>query len=228
MPAAIQLARRYDVIPPALSFNVLEGSGSARVLTSAVERSSPGQEIAGSVALELSFSRDGVIYAPLAGAGSGPFDQSYSVSAAQPLWFRARACDRNRNCVEQTAGPFDGAATAGGPSRTTSPGSIRARVLLAGVTRCAAARRGCLRITWRTSLTGVDRVRYSISVSRVGFAPLLARGAGRTSARRRIVVVLPLRRGPICGRLLVRIRVTHAGASDAVRRYLVLPACGRA
>ena len=227
MPAAIELASRYDLTAPVLSFSVSEGRGAAQVRASADDRSVSGQELAGGVSLELSYSRDGDAYVPLAAAGLGPFDQAYAVSVGQPLWFRARACDRNRNCVNQTAGPFTGA----GPGTVAGLRSLeflRVSVLSLGIRKCRAASRGCLRLAWKVSPAGAGTVRYSISVGRIGAAGLLLRRAGHASAGRRVVVDLPLRRGLVCGRLLTRIRVSHAAASDATRRYLTLPACQRA
>ena len=227
MPAAIALAHRYDLIAPALSFSIAQGAGAARLRASASDRSGPDTEFAGGVSIEVSFSRDGEAFAPLADAGAGPFDQAYAASASQPLWFRARACDANHNCAEQAAGPFTGAGAAAGVVGPTSALPLRASLLAAGLRRCRAAARGCLRIAWRASPADAGPVGYRISVGRVSAAGLLASRAGRAASGRRIVVDLPLRRGPACGRLLARIRVSRSGATDAARRYLALPACGR-
>ncbi len=222
MPAAIALAGSYDTSAPILDLSVTEGVASAGVTASADDPVVGGNETAGGVTIELEFSRDGADFAPL-GAGGSRLDGVYGVSADDPLWFRARACDRNRNCTERSGGPYTGTRVASAAQRRTP---LRGSILSLGLRRCDGGARTCLRVGWKLAPSAGGRAGYTVFVTRAGSGRPLARVNGRASGGRRIVTNIRLRRNAGCGRLVVRIRLVRAGETHAARRPLATRRCG--
>ncbi|WP_217915033.1 S8 family peptidase [Miltoncostaea marina] len=225
--AAVELARRYDLTAPALRFTAEESPGAVRVRAAADDASAPGRETAGGVALEVGWSRDGAAFAALPTGGAAPLDGRYEASPAQPLWFRATACDANRNCATRTAGPFTGAGPPTAAPPAPRPARPRARLLAVGATACGPRRAPCLRVAWRAGRAGEGRLRYRVEARRAGARAVVARAGGWAAAGRRRVTALRPRRALPCGRVVVRLTVRGpAGVAVATRRAVVRRACG--
>jgi subtilisin family serine protease len=232
---AVALSRRYDIAPPDLALITEEGVGSLRVKASGSDRTSPGRELAGDVALNVDYSRDGNSYWALLPPTGQPIDRSYGASEQQPLWIRVTACDANRNCTVRAEGPFRGttanAPTGAPPTPPLRAGPLRPRasILALGIPRsCAVRPRACVRIAWkgRTHPLRPLRVRYAVDIREQTTGVVLARAAGATRIGRRTVLNLTLRQRPMCGRIVARLTLRIGGqTSRATRRASVTRGC---
>jgi hypothetical protein len=229
--AAVALAGRYDLVPPALTLQTDDVAGGVRVRASAPDATDAGRELAGGVSLGLEYSYDGRTYQALMAPGAAAIDLAFAATRERPLWIRAGACDANRNCADRAAGPFTGASAAGAaPPAGTRAGRTRVRgsIVAFGLgSRCRSGRR-CVRLVWRAGPAALRGVRYSLEVRHQGTRALLARARGSAAAGRRHALVLVPRRRVACGRVVARLTLrTGTAARTIVRRAAVRRGCPR-
>lgn len=222
--AAVALARRYDTLPPEVVATVEPVPGGVRLRASASDRAAPGEELAGGVTLTVARSDDGTAFAPLLAPAGGPVDVTVPAAPGERRWFRATACDANRNCAVRAAGPAGPGSASPAARRPASPG---ARILAFGrPARCGAGASACLRLTIRAAPGAAGPVRYAIVVRELGRRAVVGRARGLVRAGRRHHVTVRLR-GPVrCGRVVARLELRSAGVrSVAVRRAAVRRSC---
>src|SRR5262245_13658420 len=157
---AVALAGRYDVTAPELSLAADPRGGAVRVRASAEDRSSAGREVAAGAVVGLEVSRDGSSWSQAVAPAGAPIDVTYPATAARPLWVRATACDRSRNCTTRASGPSTGAL---GTLRAHSASKgLRGAILsLSAGARCPAGRAACLRLVVRAS-GAPGRLRFAV------------------------------------------------------------------
>lgn len=216
--AAVTLADSYDITPPELTLSPEEGRGRVRLVASAEDRTSHGRELIGGATLAIDYSRDGSLFLPLRAADPSSIDATYSVSTSEPLWFRAAACDRNRNCSVRVTGPHQGEGANGPAPSSPSARLGRSRILAFGMARSCGRRSRCLRIRWKSSLKPARPAIYTAVVREPRRRGILARARGRTTTGRARAINLRLRRTPRCGHVVLRLRVRAGGRTEVLTR----------
>ena len=179
---AVALAGRYDVSAPSLSMSADPRGGAVRVRASAQDLTSPGRELAAGAVVGLEVSRDGESWSQVVAPAAAPIDASFAASAARPLWLRATACDRSRNCTTRTSGPHTGAA-AGLRSHSASGGLRGAILALAVSERCPPGRRDLPARSSCAPRAGAGRPRFAVRIRQPGAARVVAGGSGALDAR---------------------------------------------
>jgi subtilisin family serine protease len=215
---AVALAARYDVTAPALSLAADSRGGAVRVRAAAQDQSGPGRELAGGTVVGLEVSRDGSSWSQAVAPAAAPIDATYAATSARPLWVRATACDRSRNCTTRTSGPSTG-ATRALTAHSASRGLRGAILSLSVGTRCPAGRPTCLRLVVKAS-GAPGRPRFAVRIRQPGTRRVVAGGSGAlTPGRRRTLTLRP--RAPLaCGRIVAQLTVRARGGrvATAIRR----------
>jgi subtilisin family serine protease len=210
---AVALAGRYDISAPALSLAADPRGGAVRVRASAQDQSSPGRELAGGAVVGLEVSRDGSSWSQAVAPAGTPIDATYATSAARPLWVRATACDRSRNCTTRTSGP-----NTGRPrtllAHSTSKGLRGAILSLSVGTRCPAGRAACVRLVVRAS-GAPGRPRFAVRIRQPGGTRVVAGGSGALRPGRLRTLTLRPRAPLACGGVVARLTVRAAGGRVA-------------
>ncbi|HSJ73609.1 MAG TPA: hypothetical protein VK904_04775, partial [Miltoncostaeaceae bacterium] len=162
----------------------------------------------------------GSSWSPAVAPAAALIDETYPATAAKPLWLRATACDRSRNCTTRTTGPHLGAARAL-RARSASKGLRGAILALSVSNRCPAGRATCLRLVVRASGAS-GRARFAVRIRQPGGTRVVAGGTGALRpGQRRALTLRP--RGPLaCGRVVAQLTVRAKGrVATATRRASV-------
>ena len=164
-------------------------------------------------------SSDGSSYAPIVSDATGSVRVTDRVAAGARRWYRATACDANRNCASATAGPVTS-----GASGTSSGGGtsslIAGRPTLASVSAERPRTCGtCVRIAFIAR--GRAPLRWTADLSGAGMS-LHRSGRFASAGRRTLSVRLP--RLPVCGgRMTVLLRLSSSlGQAKASRTVRIL------
>jgi hypothetical protein len=201
------------VSAPALSLSADARGGAVRVRASAQEQSGPGRELAGGAVVGLEVSRDGSSWSQAVAPAAAPIDETYAASAARPLWVRATACDRSRNCVTRTSGPSTGTASAL-RAHSAAKGLRGAILSLTVGTRCPAGRAGCLRLVVKAS-GAPGRPRFAVRIRQPGGTRVVAGGSGALRPGQRRILTLRARAPLACGRVVAQLTVRAKGGRVA-------------
>jgi subtilisin family serine protease len=219
--AAVAMAARYDTSAPALAFAAEPRAGSVRVRASADEVAGAGKEPAGGIVVRVEKSHDGAAWAPLAPPSASPIDAVAAAGAGRPLWLRATACDRNRNCATRASGPHTGA---GGPGARGA--GLRGSILGLGLSRpCPPGRASCLRLVVRAAPAAAGRTRFSLEVRQPGRGRPVATATGALRAGRPRALRLAPRAPLACGRLVARLTVRARGRVHTSTRRAPVRRC---
>ena len=202
LAAAVAEGRRYDVTPPVPAVTASPTAGGVAVSVVVSDAALVGVERAPVTSVKLEGSSDGVNYTAIAPDAGGTIRLTDPAAPGARRWYRATACDANRNCGSTTAGPV-----AAGGGRGTSALLAGARPALASVSAdrpraCAT----CLRIAFTAK--GRGPLAWVADVSGAG---IKLRRDGRLSTARRHTVQVRLPRLPTCGgRVTVTLRLTSS------------------
>jgi subtilisin family serine protease len=226
LAAAVSLARRYDVTAPVPSIAAAP-SGAGVSVSVTLKDASLGAELSPIASVRLEGSSDGATYTALAPDATGPLKVADAAAAGTRRWYRATACDANRNCATSGAGPVVAGASSssksgGGTSTQASLRPALASVAAGRPKACGACvmvaftARGRGPLSWRAQVSGAG----TTAVSR----------AGRLASARRHGVSVRLRRAPVCGgRLSVTVRLSSSlGQAKVTRTVRVSGRCVRA
>ena len=223
---AVALAARYDTSAPALALAVEPRAGAVRVRASADDAVGAGKEPAGATVVGLEVSRDGSGWSPLVAPAAAPVNSLVPASAARPLWLRATACDRNRNCTTRSSGPHTGAA-GGARAHAAAAGGLRGSIVRLAVSRlsCPSGRASCLRLALRAAPAAAGRARFSLEIRQPGSPRLLARASGSLKAGRLRALALAPRAPLACGRVVARLTVRARGRTHTSTRRAPVRRC---
>ncbi|HMN98238.1 MAG TPA: S8 family serine peptidase [Miltoncostaeaceae bacterium] len=212
LAAAVGAARRYDVTPPVPVVTATPSSGGVWVSVSVRDWSAYASEHAAVASVRLEGSSDGVTFAPIAPDATGAMRMTDPVGAGVRRWYRATACDANRNCGSGTAGPI----SSGAPSPT---GSLVASMRPALASVSAGRPKGCgTCVTISFTAKGRGPLRWAADITGAGIT--LHRGGKLASARRHTVAVR-LPRLPVCGgRMNVSLRLSSSLGQVRVQRTI--------
>ena len=210
---AVGLAARYDVTAPALSLAASPRGGAVRVRASAQDQTGPDRELAAGTVVGLEISRDGSSWSQAIAPAVAPLDATYPATPARPLWVRATACDRSRNCTVRTSGPSTGTARAL-TAHSASKGLRGAILSLSVGTRCPAGQASCLRLVVKAS-GAPGRPRYAVKVRQPGGTRVVAGGAGALRPGQRRTLTLRSRAPLACGRVVAQLTVRAKGGRVA-------------
>ncbi|HSI30652.1 MAG TPA: S8 family serine peptidase [Miltoncostaeaceae bacterium] len=220
---AVALAGRYDVTAPSLTLSADPRSGAVRVRATAQDLTSPGRELAAGAVVGLEASRDGESWSQVVAPAAAPIDAIYTASAARPLWVRATACDRSRNCTTRTSGPHTGAA--GALRSHSASGSLRGTILALAVSRrCPSGRATCLRLVVRAS-GAPGRPRFAVRIRQPGGTRVVAASSGALKPGRRRSLTLRPRAPLSCGRMVAELTVRSKGRVATATRRAPVRSC---
>ena len=161
-----------------------------------------GTDRAPVLSVHLEGSSDGVSYAAVAPDASGTIRVTDPAASGARRWYRATACDANRNCATATAGPVSSGAGGGSTTLLAS-----ARPALSSV---SAQRPRTCGTSLRIAFTARGRGPLAW-VADVAGGGIKLRRSGRLAAARRYTVQVRLPRLPTCGRrVTVTLRLTSS------------------
>ena len=104
--AAVERARRYDTVEPHVNLAATPGPKSVALRLEATDAAREGEEVASGITVTLERSRDGVSFEPWLAEQTLPLARTVKATRTGPAyWFRAVACDANRNCSVTSLGP---------------------------------------------------------------------------------------------------------------------------
>jgi hypothetical protein len=225
LAGAVALARRYDVTAPVPAIAATPSSTGVSVSVT-LKDWALGAELSPLASVRLEGSSDGVTYAPIAPDATGPVKVADPAGAGSKRWYRATACDANRNCATSSAGPVvAGASTSKGATRSSTQAFLRpvlSSVAAGRPKRCAT----CVLVSFTAKGRGPLSWRARVS----GAGTRASTRAGRLASARRHGVSVRLRRAPVCGgRLSVTVRLSSSlGQATATRTVRVSGRCVRA
>ncbi|HTI32522.1 MAG TPA: S8 family serine peptidase, partial [Miltoncostaea sp.] len=119
LAAAVAAARRYDVTAPVPAIVATPSSSGVSVSVTVRDATTSYASDHASVAtVRVDGSSDGSSYAPIVSDATGSVRVTDRAAAGARRWYRATACDANRNCASASAGPVTSGAsgTSGGTS----------------------------------------------------------------------------------------------------------------
>ncbi len=218
LAAAVAEARRYDVTAPVPAVTATPVAGGVVVQVGVSDAALAGAERAPLLSVRLEGSSDGSAFVPVAPDAGGAMRMTDPAVPGARRWYRATACDANRNCASATIGPV-------------TAGDRPATVLASGRPSLAAVSAGrpgacstCLRVAF--TARGRGPLRWVAAVRGAGVG---VRRAGRLPAARRHVVRVRLPRRPICrSRMTVTLRLRSTlGQVTATRAVRVTGRCRR-
>lgn len=215
LAAAVGAARRYDVTAPLPVVTATPASGGVAVSVSVRDSTAYASEHAAVTSVRLEGSSDGVSFAAITAEGTGSMRITDTAAAGSRRWYRATACDANRNCGSGAAGPVSSGAPSASGAALASMRPALASVSASRPKACGT----CVTIAF--TARGRGPLRWAADISGAGIA--LHRSGMLGSARRhRVAVRLP--RLPICrGRMAVSLRLTSSlGQAKATRTIRVV------
>ncbi len=192
LTAAVAAARRYDVTPPVPAVVATPSSGGVAVSVTVRDTTSYASEHAAVASVRLEGSSDGVNFAAIGPDATGAMRITDPADAGVRRWYRATACDANRNCAAAAAGPVQSGAAGYSGSLLSSARPALASVSASRPKACGT----CVTIAFTAK--GRGPLQWAADISGAGIT--LHRGGRLASARRQSVAVrlppLPHLRGP--------------------------------
>jgi len=215
LAAAVTTARRYDVSPPVPSVTATPSSGGVSVSVSVRDTTAAASEHAAVTAVRLEGSSDGVSFTAMAPETTGTIRVTDPAAAGAKRWYRATACDANRNCASAAAGPIASGARSSGASQSTAERPALASVSASRPKACGT----CVIIAFTAK--GRGPLQWQADISGAG---IKVRRSGRLASARRHTVPVRLPRLPVCGgRMSVGVRLTSTlGKTEAQRTIRVV------
>ena len=212
LTAAVAAARRYDVTPPVPAVVATPSSGGVAVSVTVRDTTSYASEHAAVASVRLEGSSDGVNFAAIAPDATGAMRITDPADAGVRRWYRATACDANRNCAAAAAGPVQSGAAGYSGSLLSSARPALASVSASRPKACGT----CVTIAFTAK--GRGPLQWAADISGAGIT--LHRGGRLASARRQSVAVR-LPRFPTCGgRMTVSLRLSSALGQAKVQRTI--------
>lgn len=211
LAAAVNAARRYDVTPPVPVVTATPSSGGVSVSVSVKDSTAYATEHAAVSSVRLEGSSDGANFASIAPDGTGAMRLTDPAAAGVRRWYRATACDANRNCATGSAGPI----ASGAPTPTSLLASMRPAFASVSASRPKACGT-CVTIVFTAK--GRGPLKWAADISGAGIS--LHRD-GRLASPRRLTVPVRLPRLPTCGgRMSVSLKLSSSLGRSTVQRTI--------
>ena len=215
LAAAVTVARRYDVTAPVPALVAAPSSGGVAVVVTVRDWTASATEHASVASVRLEGSSDGVNFTAVAPEGTGTMRVTDPVAAGTRRWYRATACDANRNCASASTGPVASGAPGGSGSLLASVRPALASVSAGRPKACGT----CVTIAFTAK--GRGPLRWAADISGAG---IKLHRDGRFASARRHSVQVRLPRLPTCGgRMSVSVRLSSSlGQAKAQRTIRVV------
>ncbi len=210
LSAAVTTARRYDVTAPVPSVTATPSSGGVSVSVTVRDWTSAASEHAAVTTVRLEGSSDGVNFTAIGSEGSGTIRVTDPAGAGAKRWYRATACDANRNCASATAGPVTSGAPAASGSLLSSVRPALSYVSASRPKACGTC------VTIGFTAKGRGPLQWAADIAGAG---IKLHRDGRLASARRHTMAVRLPRLPSCGgRMIVSVRLSSSLGQAKVQR----------